>query len=321
MKKNILICGASGFIGKNLILYFTKKKKYNLIATYHKKKTKLNLKRIKWIKTDLRKLDQCIKVTKNIDIVLQCAATTSGSRDIIQSPYLHVTDNAVMNSYLLRACFINKIKHFIFTSCTVMYKNSNKTLTERQVDESKIYKSYYGVGHTKLYIEKMCNFFSRISDIKFTIIRHSNIYGPFDKFDKKKGHFIGSSIYKIFNERGKKIKIIGKGNEMRDYLYVDDLLAFIELAIKKQKENFQIFNCTYGKSFKIKEILDKILKISGSNKKIGNIYSKKNINVNILVNSKKAKKVLGWTPKTSIHKGIELTINWFKKNTLNEIFL
>ena len=159
MKKNILICGASGFIGKNLILYFTKKKKYNLIATYHKKKTKFNLKRIKWIKTDLRKLDQCIKVTKNIDIVLQCAATTSGSRDIIQSPYLHVTDNAVMNSYLLRACFINKIKHFIFTSCTVMYKNSNKTLTERQVDESKIYKSYYGVGHTKLYIEKMCNFF------------------------------------------------------------------------------------------------------------------------------------------------------------------
>ena len=137
MKKNILICGASGFIGKNLILYFAKKKKYNLIATYHKKKTKLNLKRIKWIKVDLRKLDQCIKITKNIDIILQCAATTSGSRDIIQSPYLHVTDNAVMNSYLLRACFINKIKHFIFTSCTVMYKNSSKPLTEGQVDEGK----------------------------------------------------------------------------------------------------------------------------------------------------------------------------------------
>ena len=316
MKKNILICGASGFIGKNLILYFTKKKKYNLIATYHKKKTKLNLKRIKWIKTDLRKLDQCIKVTKNIDIVLQCAATTSGSRDIIQSPYLHVTDNAVMNSYLLRACFINKIKHFIFTSCTVMYKNSSKPLTEGQVDEGKIYKSYYGVGHTKLYIEKMCKFFSKISDIKFTVIRHSNIYGPFDKFDKKKGHFIGSSIYRVFNEKTKKINIFGMGNEMRDYLYVNDLLSFIDLAIKKQKENFQIFNCSYGKSFKIKEILQIILKISGSNKKIENISSEKNINVNILVNSNKAKNILRWKPKTTIHKGIKLTIDWFKKKYL-----
>ena len=162
----------------------------------------------------------------------------------------------------------------------------------------------------------MCKFFSKISDIKFTVIRHSNIYGPFDKFDKKKGHFIGSSIYRVFNEKTKKINIFGMGNEMRDYLYINDLLSFIDLAIKKQKENFQIFNCTYGKSFKIKEILDKILKISGSNKKIGNIYSKKNINVNILVNSNKAKNILRWKPKTTIHEGIKLTIDWFKKKYL-----
>ena len=316
MKKNILICGASGFIGKNLVLYFAGKKKYNLIGTYHKKKSTNNLKNIKWIKTDLRNFDQCIKVTKNMDIVMQCAATTSGSRDIIRAPYLHVTDNAVMNSYLLRASYINKVKHFIFTSCTVMYKNSNKPLTENEVDEKKIFKNYYGVGHTKLYIEKMCKFFSKISDIKFTVIRHSNIYGPFDKFDKKKGHFIGSSIYRVFNEKTKKINIFGMGNEMRDYLYVNDLLSFIDLAIKKQKENFQIFNCSYGKSFKIKEILQIILKISGSNKKIENISSEKNINVNILVNSNKAKNILRWKPKTTIHKGIKLTIDWFKKKYL-----
>jgi|TARA_B100000378_G_C18032982_1_gene408115 nucleoside-diphosphate-sugar epimerase len=316
VKKNILICGASGFIGKNLVLYFAGKKKYNLIGTYHKKKSTNNLKNIKWIKTDLRNFDQCIKVTKNMDIVMQCAATTSGSRDIIRAPYLHVTDNAVMNSYLLRASYINKVKHFIFTSCTVMYKNSNKPLTEKEVDEKKIFKNYYGVGHTKLYIEKMCKFFSKISDIKFTVIRHSNIYGPFDKFDKKKGHFIGSSIYRVFNEKTKKINIFGMGNEMRDYLYVNDLLSFIDLAIKKQKENFQIFNCSYGKSFKIKEILQIILKISGSNKKIENISSEKNINVNILVNSNKAKNILRWKPKTTIHKGIKLTIDWFKKKYL-----
>ena len=167
----------------------------------------------------------------------------------------------------------------------------------------------------------MCKFFSEISNTKFTIIRHSNIYGPFDKFDKNKGHFIGSSIYKVLAEKSEKIKIFGLGNEMRDCLYVNDLLTFIDLAIKKQKGNFQIFNCTYGKSFRIKEILHKILKISGSKKKIENILGKKNINVNILVNSTKAKNILGWVPKTTIHKGIELTINWFKKNMLNEIIL
>ena len=49
--------------------------------------------------------------------------------------------------------------------------------------------------------------------------------------------------------------------------------------------------------------------------------SEKNINVNILVNSRKAKNILGWEPKTAIDKGIELTINWFKKKVLNEIIL
>ena len=313
MKKNILICGASGFIGKNLSLFFSRKNKYNLIATYNRRKPKIRFKNIKWVKVDLRQFKECIKITKNIDIVLQCAATTSGSRDIIYSPFLHVTDNAVMNSYLLKACYINKIKHFLFTSCTVMYKNSKKSLKENEVEENKIFKSYYGVGHTKLYVEKMCKFFSSISNIKFTIIRHSNIYGPYDKFDEKKGHFIGSSIYKIFNKKNKIIKIFGKGNEMRDFLYIDDLVSFVDLAIKKQKENFQIINCSYGKSYKIRDILNKIIAISKTNKKIKNILSGKNINVNILVNSNKAKKILGWKPKTNIDKGIYNTIDWFKK--------
>ncbi len=313
MKKNILICGASGFIGKNLLLFFLKKNKYKIIATYNKNKPKNKFKNVKWVKTDLTKFNECIKVTKNIDIVLQCAATTSGSRDIIYSPFLHVTDNAVMNSYLLKACYINKIRHFLFTSCTVMYKNSKKSLKENQVEENKIFKSYYGVGHTKLYVEKMCKFFSDISNIKFTIIRHSNIYGPHDKFDEKKGHFIGSSIYKIFNKKNKVIKIFGKGNEMRDFLYIDDLTSFVDLAIKRQKESFQIFNCSYGKSYKIKNILNKIITISRINKKIKHILSGKNINVNILVNSNKAKTLLGWRPKIDINKGIFNTIDWFKK--------
>ena len=48
---------------------------------------------------------------------------------------------------------------------------------------TKIFHNYFGVAHTKLYIEKICKFYSKISKTKFTIIRHSNIYGPRDKFD------------------------------------------------------------------------------------------------------------------------------------------
>ena len=50
----------------------------------------------------------------------------------------------------------------------------------------EIINKYFGVGWTKIYIEKLCEFYSNISNTKFTIIRHSNIYGPYDKFDLEK---------------------------------------------------------------------------------------------------------------------------------------
>jgi GDP-L-fucose synthase len=309
--KKITICGATGFIGSNLVRKFSKK--YKIYAVYNKKKP-FSFKNVKWIKADLRKYRDCLRVTALSDILIQAAATTSGSKDIINKPFLHVTDNAIINSYLLKASLKNKVKNFIFTSCTVMYHDSKRSLDEADVNEKKIFTNYYGVGHTKLYIEKMCKFYSKISKTKFSIVRHSNIYGPYDKFSLTKGHFIGSSIKKVFL-KSRKIKIFGLGKEKRDYLYVDDFANFVYLLITKQKSNFEIFNCTYGKSFKIIEILNKIIKISNQNKKIKKIKGK-NLNVNILVNSKKAFRLLGWYPKFTIYEGLKKTIEWYKNEIL-----
>ena len=304
--KKVLICGATGFVGKNLV--YSLSKRFKIYAVYNKK-PKFYLKNVKWIKADLRKLNNCLKVTKNCDIVIQAAATTSGSKDIINSPYIHVTDNAIMNSYILKSSFINKVKHFIFTSCTVMYKNSETPLNETDVDNTKIFDGYFGVANTKLYIEKMCEFYSKISDTKFSIIRHSNLYGPYDKYDLNKGHFIGSSVVKIFDK--KKIKIFGEGNEKRDYLYIEDFIRMVKNIVFKQKDKFEIFNCTYGKSYKIKDVLKKMIEISKTNKEIKHVKGK-NLNINILVSSVKAKKKLGWYPKTKLNVGIRKTLSWYK---------
>ena len=312
--KKILICGSSGFIGSNILISLSKNKNYKIFALLHKKNPKKKIKGINYLKGDLLKYNDCLSITKGVDIVVQCAATTSGSKDIINKPYLHVTDNAVMNSYLLRAIYENNVKHFIFTSCTVMYKNSKRNLSENEVDEKKIFSSYYGVANTKLYIEKICKFYSTISKTKFSIVRHSNIYGPNDKFDLNKGHFIGSSIHKIFKQKDNIVKIFGKGNEKRDFLFVEDFNRFIKAIINKQKSNFEIINCSYGKSFKIKETLKKIINISKTNKKIVSIRNSKNINVDICVSSKKAKKVLGWFPKFTIEEGLKKTIRWYLQN-------
>ena len=164
-KQRIIIFGGTGFIGKNLVLNFAKNKNYNVVAIYNKQ-VRFKQKNVKWIKANLLNEQIVEKIIKKNDIVIQAAATTSGSNDIINSPYLHVTDNALMNSIILRVCHKHKIKHFIFFSCTVMYSSSSYRVKENDLDLNKdIYENYFGVGWTKVYIEKMCEFFSRISNI------------------------------------------------------------------------------------------------------------------------------------------------------------
>ena len=81
-----------------------------------------------------------------------------------------------------------------------------------------------------------------------------------------------------------------------------------------QNKNFEIFNCSYGKSFSVIDILKKIIKISKKELKIIKLKNKKSIKVNISVSSSKAKRKLKWHPKFSIDSGLEKSVSWFLKN-------
>ena len=313
-KKKILICGGTGFIGQNLILYFSRQKKYDVYATFNKKE-KFKIKNVKWIKANLTNKKDVNNAIKNKNIVIQAAATTSGSKDIINSPQIHVTDNAIMNSLIINSCNKFQIDHFVFFSCTVMYPHSKKYLKEDSVNKlGAISDKYFGVGNTKIYIEKVCEFFSKIGKTKYTCIRHSNIYGPHDKFDLNKGHFFASNLLKIYLNQNGQIKIWGEGNEMRDMLHVSDLINFVNKILILQTKNFKLYNCTYGKSYKVINIIKKMIRSSGKKIKIKNDLSKPSIPINILVNSNKAWKELNWKPKITLDEGIKKTIKWMKKN-------
>jgi len=102
--KRVLVCGATGFIGRNLVERLAARADLEVHA--------VNFSRppfardgVTWHRADLRDAAAVGELVRGMDIVIQAAATTSGAGDIVGKPYIHVTDNAVMNSLLLRACF------------------------------------------------------------------------------------------------------------------------------------------------------------------------------------------------------------------------
>jgi len=319
MKQKILICGATGFIGRNLVEYFAKNSAFEIHAVrfnrseYQPKNNSGN--KIIWHKADLRDPNQINNIlANNIDIIIQAAATTSGSKDIITKPFIHVTDNAVMNSYLFRSAFEHNIKHVIFFSCTVMYQSSNEALKECDFNANQeLHPRYFGVGNTKIYIEKMCDFYSRIGNTKFTAIRHSNIYGEFDKFDLERSHFFGATISKVMTAQDK-ITVWGTGEEERDLLHANDLNNFVNLAIQNQKEKYRLYNCGAGKAETVINVVKKIVTASQKKLEIIHDLSQPTIKTSLFLDCSLAKKELGWEPKITLEDGIKQTINWWKNN-------
>lgn len=315
--KKILVCGATGFIGRNIAASLAARKEYEVYGTYLNSDpfsdSRINLKQV-----DLTDKNAVSEIMSGMDVVIQAAAVTTGSKDTITRPYIHVTDNAVMNSLILRAAYEQKVSHMVFFSCAAMYQSSDVPVKETDFDANEeMYPSYFGIGWTKFYTEKMCEFYSGLGGIRFTVLRHSNIYGPLDKFDLQKSHVFGATITKVMTAKdGDKIIVWGEGNEERDLLYISDLVDFVELAIEKQGPPFELLNVGLGEAISIDALVKKIILASGKNLKMEYDPAGPTIKTGYSVDTTKALNALGWAPKVSLDEGIGKTIEWYKENVM-----
>lgn len=315
LKKKLLLCGASGFVGKNILKSLVKNNEWDLHAVYHRAQVPSEVaknKKIKIVSADLTRPADVERAIAGMDAVIQAAATTSGAKDIVSRPHIHIADNAIMNALIFRAAHDHKVKRLIFFSCTIMYAEQSRPVKETDFSHA-ITEKYFGAGWTKVYNEKMCEFYSRIGPTKYTAIRHSNVYGPHDKYDPEKSHVFGATLAKVMKARDGKIVVWGDGSEERDLLYIDDLVDFVNAALSKQTTPFELVNAGSGRSISVAELTKKIISISGKNLKIEFDKSKPTIPFRLTVDCSRAKRLFGWAPKTSLEDGIKNSLSWYRK--------
>ncbi|MFC1952750.1 NAD-dependent epimerase/dehydratase family protein [Chloroflexota bacterium] len=318
MKRKVLICGITGFIGRNIAESMVEKNEYEVYGTYLNS-VPIEDTRIKLLQADLTNKDDVNRIVPGMDIIIQAAATTSGAKDIFDKPYYHVTDNVVMNSLIFRTAHEHKVSHMVYFSCTVMYQSSDMPVKETDFNANQeIYPNYFGIGWTKVYIEKMCEFYSRIGNTKYTAIRHSNIYGPYDKYDLERSHVFGATMTKVLTSKdGDRIVVWGGGEEERDLLYISDLVDFVETVIKKQGSKYELYNVGIGNSISVNNLVQKIIASSGKDISVENDFSKPSIKTIICLDTTKAKQSLGWSPQVSLDEGIQKTLDWYRTNMMN----
>jgi len=313
--KKVLVAGGAGFVGTNLI-----KKLLELQAQVRAadiKKFQFQDERIEYLNCDFTKKQDCQKAVEDIDYVFMMAANTSGAAVMEKTPLVHVTPNIIMNSLMLEAAYEAGVKKFLFPSSNTVYPVSNQSVKENDMAYGDLFSKYYFVGWMKQFSEVLCEMYSKIKNpMKTIVVRPANIYGPYDDFEWETSHVIPALIRKAV-ERHSPIEVWGDGNDIKDFIYVDDLVEGDLLAMEKI-ENFSPVNIASGRPRAIKEVLRAIL--AADNYQDADIVfnaSQPTMIPRRLIDSSKARELLGFEAKTPFIDGIKKTVDWYIE-TLNK---
>ena len=109
----------------------------------------------------------------------------------------------------------------------------------------------------------MCELYAGLGKTRFTVVRHSNIYGPHDKFDLERSHVFGATITKVMTAADGRLVVWGRGDEARDLLHVTDLNDFVERALERQPDQFGLYHCGLGRAIPVRELVAAIVDRSG----------------------------------------------------------
>lgn len=309
--KKILVAGASGFIGINLVNKLTSLGA-KVRGTYHSKTAFPKNLECEYLQVNLENKEDALKATDGVDYIFMCAANTSGAAVIDKKPLLHLTPNLIMNARILEAAYSNSVKKLCFISSNTVYPVMDTPVREDDTN-FEFFDKYFIVGWMKLFSEIMCKMYScAIKEPMDTlIVRPGNIYGPFDKFDKERSKVIAALIRRAV-EGEDPFVVWGDGNDIKDFIYIDDFVDGLLKSFCHFGYGAEV-NIASGRPISIREIVKMILEIrGGAPVELKFDASKPTMIPKRLIDIEKIVSSTDFEPKIGMREGIEKTMSWYK---------
>lgn len=302
-KKNILILGASGFIGGQLTKYLFDKKYSISILCRNKNNLSFDngfLPRARVKYGDYSNRADLRRALKNIDIVINLIPSCAFKNDS-QSRFSNLSKAISLDIAFIEECNSAGIERVIFASSggTIYGRMSDGPMSEKDLTEPV---SEYGLS--KLFFEQYLFMNSLVSNLQYTVLRISNPYGVGQSPFKNQG-VIAKFMWKIIQKE--EIEIYGDILSGRDYIYISDLINAFEKVINLNSFKSNIYNIGSGTLTTLEELVDSIQKFSSTEPCIEYLKAKQGaIHSNYLDISLSASE-LNWRPKVSLKEGLLLT--------------
>ena len=313
-KKRILITGAAGFIGSNLISSLLQRDDVQVIGLdnfddfYSREQKEKNMSsfisnaNFSFIEGDVRNMNDLLALSK-IDAIVHLAAK-AGVRTSINNPILFQEVNVSGTQNLLELARQRNIKHFVFASSSSVY-GINQNLPWHEEEKLMPISPY---ASTKLSCEMLGHVYSHLYGIRFLALRFFTVYGPAQRPDL--------AIHKFFNSisKGQTIPVYGDGSTSRDYTFVDDTVQGIMSAIDYDKSDFEIINLGNHQTVTLTELILAIERICGKKAIIDRLPEQAGDVRQTYANISKAQNLLSYHPETKLETGLLKFYEWYLDN-------
>jgi UDP-glucuronate 4-epimerase len=311
----ILVAGGAGFIGSHLVerlladghnvvilddfndYYDPKIKRANIAAVS---------KDVRVHDVDLRDAQKVASVFRNekFDAIFHLAAR-AGVRPSIQQPQLYYDTNVAGTLHLLEGARTSGVERFIFASSSSVY-GAAKTVPFSE--EEHLTQTLSPYAATKIAGEFLCSTYSHLYKMRIVALRYFTVYGGRQRPDLAIHQF----TRKI--NAGEPIDQFGDGTTRRDYTYIDDILQGTLAALKYGGPPFDVFNLGESDTIQLKDLIAAIEKTLGKKAKINRLPEQPGDMPLTCADISKARKLLGYNPKTKFEDGLPKFVDWFLKS-------
>lgn len=309
-RKNILVAGGTGLVGRRLVQMLVERGAQVRIASLDNGDRAHP--QVEYVKCDLTYLDNCLRVCGGIDMVFNLLCTKGSPKTAVTKPASYYVPMIMYNTNLMEAARRSNVGSFLFTSSNCVYPPS-EIFYEDDPLEGPYSPNDPGASRAKRAGEYQAKAYAtEYAWHNVSIVRPANIYGPYDNFNPFNSMVIPSLIKRV-SEAKDKIEVWGDGTPIRDFIYTDDVARGMIMAVEKELGPDYPINLGSGTGVSIKQLVETIVKVSGKKLEIIFDASKPNGDKKRLFDTSRARKI-GFTPQVSLEEGLRITYNWYLEN-------
>ena len=315
---NIVVTGGAGFIGGNFVYYMLGARPEDKIICYDKLTYAGNLatledaqkhENFKFIKGDIADRQAVYKMfeEEKPDIIVNFAAESHVDRSI-ENPEIFLQTNIIGTSVLLDACRKYGIQRYHQVSTDEVYGDLPLDRPDLFFTEETSLHTSSPYSSSKAGADLLVMAYGRTYGVPVTISRCSNNYGPYHFPEKLIPLMIVNAL------ADKPLPVYGEGQNVRDWLYVEDHCKAIELILRKGKVG-EVYNVGGHNEKKNIDIVKLICQAFGKPESlITHVADRKGHDMRYAIDPTKIHNELGWLPETKFEDGIKKTIQWYLDN-------